>query len=545
MTDRGGLFEATFDHSPIGMIITDISGHVVKVNRAFTQMSGFSDAELVGTMAEDLIHPDDIENEREASQALSAGTATHYRIQNRIVHRSGDTLWTRVTVTRMTNRDGIDRYVSQIEDLTESRRIKSMFEHHILHDALTGLPNRTALLRKLTDLLARADAPVASLACLYLDIDHLTRVNDSLGHAAGDQLLVEIARRIGTATRVGDIVARLGGDEFVIIAPGIEDEQAARTLMSLIFTAVQAPISVDGREVVTTVSGGLAMAAPGMSAETLVRNADTAMSHAKQSGRNRIEMYQESLRETALVRLSVEAELRNAIRWRQLAVHYQPIVQLDTQQPVAYEALVRWNHPNRGLLYPADFLEAMEEANLMVQLGAFVLHEACQFLTDHPHFTGQVYVNVSSKQIGGANLARVVSTALEATGVDATRLALEITESGMLLASHVEQTDLAALTDMGVELIIDDFGTGYSSLSSVLQNPVSGIKLAREFTLRLGDDSTGDRISPAIASLADSLGVRAVIEGIETTEQHARATAHGWRFGQGYLYGYPSPADQL
>src|SRR5690554_3546873 len=373
MTDRGGLFEATFDHSPIGMIITDTNGRVVKVNGAFAQMSGFSEDELVGTMAENFVHPDDVENERDASHALTTGAATHYRIQNRVLHRTGDTLCTRATVTRMTNREGIERYVSQIEDLTESRRIKSMFEHHILHDELTGLPNRTSLVRQLTTLLEGANAPAAALACLYLDIDHLTRVNDSLGHSAGDQLLVEIARRIGASTRVGDIVARLGGDEFVIIAPGVRTETAARNLMSIIFNAIQAPITVDGHEVVTTVSGGLAMVAPGMTAETLVRNADTAMSHAKQTGRNRIEVYQASLRENALVRLSVEAELRTAIRWGQLAVHYQPIVDLKNRQPVAYEALARWNHPNRGLLHPGDFLDAMQEANLMVQLGAFVL----------------------------------------------------------------------------------------------------------------------------------------------------------------------------
>lgn len=544
MTDKGGLFEPTFDHSPMGMIIADAAGRVVKVNRAFTQMSGFSEAELVGTIAVNLVHPDDVENEREASRPLAAGTATHYRLQNRIVHRSGDTLWTRATVTRMVNREGIERYVSQIEDLTEIRRAKAMFEHHELHDRLTGLPNRTALLRQLSLTLKTADAVTPALACLYLDIDHLTRVNDSLGHSAGDVLLVEIARRIRSAARPGDIVARLGGDEFVIIAPRLAGESAAQQLMSRICTAVQAPIDVDGHEVVTTLSGGLALAKPGISAETLVRNADTAVSHAKESGRNRVETYTESLRELALARLSVEAELRTAIRWRQLVVHYQPIVDLRSERPVAYEALVRWNHPNRGLLHPGDFLEEMEEANLMVPLGTFVLHEACQFIADHPEFLGQVFVNVSSNQVGGANLARVVEEVLAETGVDASRLALEITESGMLLASPVEQADLAALIDLGVELVIDDFGTGYSSLSSVLRNPVAGIKLARDFTVRLGDDSSGDQISAAIASLANDLDVYGVIEGIETKEQHQLALTHGWRYGQGYLFGSPTPPER-
>lgn len=545
MSDRGGLFESTFDHSPIGMILSDATGHILRINSAFTQMAGYTEAELVGTLAQKLIHRDDIESELELAATFDTGEASHYRVQNRLIHRSGDTLWTRATVTRTTNLDGVERHVSQIEDLTEARRTKTMFEHHVLHDDLTGLPNRTALLRQLGLTLKRTDAVAPALACLYLDIDHLTRVNDSLGHAAGDVLLVEIAQRISATVRPGDIVARLGGDEFVIIAPCIDGEEAAEGLMSLVCTAVQAPIAVDGHEVVTTLSGGLAMAQPGMSAETLVRNADTAMSHAKESGRDRVETYTESLRELALVRLSVEAELRTAIRWRQLVVHYQPIVDLETEQPVAYEALVRWNHPNRGLLYPGDFLEEMEEANLMVQLGTFVLHEACQFIADHPEFAGQVFVNVSSKQVGGANLARAVDTALESTGVSASRLALEITESGMLLASHVEQADLAALTSLGVDLVIDDFGTGYSSLSSVLRNPVAGIKLARDFTVRLGDDSSGDQISAAIAGLARDLDVYGVIEGIETKDQHELALTHGWRYGQGYLFGRPAPPERL
>ena len=545
MTYRGRLFEPIFDHSPIGMIVTDAAGLVIRVNRAFTHMSGRTEESLLGQPTMSLIHPDDVQNEQDAAQALTAGERDHYRIQNRLVHQSGDTLWTRATVTRVFDGEGTDLYVSQIEDLTEARRTKSMFEHRALHDHLTGLPNRTYLLSQLATTLEKAGAQASQLACLYIDIDHLTRVNDSLGHSAGDALLSEIARRIETSTRTGDTVARLGGDEFVVIAPDIPDEEAAEALMNVVCAAVRAPITVEGHEVVTTVSGGLAMGAPGMSAESLVRNADTAMSHAKQSGRNRIAVYTDSLRESALVSLSIEAELRTAIREGQLVVHYQPIVDLKTKKPVAYEALARWNHPNRGVLLPRDFLDALEEANLMVQLGALVLHDACNFIADHPDFTGQVFVNVSSKQIGGANLTRVVRTALESSGVQPSRLGLEITESGMLLATHMEQRDIASLAELGVDLIIDDFGTGYSSLSSVLQNPVAGIKLAREFTLRLGDDSAGDRISTAIANLADSLGVYGVIEGIETQAQHERARQHGWPYAQGFLYAYPAPAHEL
>ncbi|GMA34224.1 hypothetical protein GCM10025876_04280 [Demequina litorisediminis] len=230
-----------------------------------------------------------------------------------------------------------------------------------------------------------------------------------------------------------------------------------------------------------------------------------------------------------------------ALREGHLEVHYQPVVDMATRRPIAYEALVRWRHPERGLLLPAEFIEVCEEANLVIPLGEFVLHEACRFIAARPGFTGKVLVNVSTRQIGPADLSGVVTRAIEAHGIDPARLALEITESGMLVATQTAVADLRGLTDMGIALLLDDFGTGYSALSSVLRSPVSGLKLAREFTLRLGDKSTGDRISTAVASLVDSLEMDGIIEGVETEAQYRQALAHGWRLAQGYLFGHPQP----
>src|SRR5690606_9360857 len=294
-----------------------------------------------------------------------------------------------------------------------------------------------------------------------------------------------------------------------------------------------------------TVSAGLAMAEPDMGAEALVRNADMAMYAAKQAGRDRIEVYNASMREHALTKLSIESELRTAIREGELVVHYQPVVNLNTREIVAYEALVRWEHLQRGLLLPDEFIPISEDANLVIPLGAAVLHDACQFLVDRPGFTGKVFVNVSTRQIGTADLTRVVRQALASTGARPRQLSLEITESGMLMATAAARADLKALTELGCELILDDFGTGYSALSSVLQNPVSGLKLARDFTLRLGDRGTGDRISTAIATLTRSLDMFGVIEGIETEAQCAIARRHGWHLGQGFLFGHPVPAEAI
>jgi diguanylate cyclase (GGDEF)-like protein len=456
-------------------------------------------------------------------------------------------VWARVTVSAIDAADTVDdrHFLAQIEDVTEIRRARDLLEKRALYDHLTGLANRTLLLDRLTHALESHEPRAATVACIFLDVDHFKVVNDSLGHEAGDTLLVEIAQRIQGAVRPGDTVARLGGDEFVIVLENIMSQAAAEGMLAVATAAVQAPVMVEGHEVVPTVSAGLAMAEDGITAEGLVRNADMAMYAAKQAGRARVEIFDESLRRVALSKLSIEAELRTAIRDGELVVHYQPVVDLESRRTVAFEALVRWEHPQRGLLLPEQFIEICEEANLVVPLGSLVLHDACAFIASRPQFDGRVFVNVSTRQIGAADLHRVVKSALASTGVAPQRLGLEITESGVLMATTAAHADLASLAQMGVDLILDDFGTGYSALSSVLQNPVAGLKLAREFTLRLGDRSTGDRISTAMATLTNSLDMYGVIEGIETEAQFAIARRHGWTYGQGFLFGHPVPAEAI
>ncbi|MFW7415664.1 putative bifunctional diguanylate cyclase/phosphodiesterase [Demequina sp. SO4-18] len=545
MAHHEAMFDHTFDHSPIGMLVADAEGKVVSVNRAFTRLFGHADSALLGKRAEMLTHPEDQARERELSAQLVAGVNPSYQLSKRILHRSGDVIWTRSTVSRVVDTHGTARYIAQVEDVTEARRAKELLSRRTLHDSLTGLPNRALVLDRLASSLDAHRERDTTVACLFLDVDHFKLINDSLGHEAGDTLLVEIARRIQRAVRPGDTVARLGGDEFVVLLEDVPTQESAEIVLAAVSAAVQAPFVVEGHEVVPTMSAGLALAEPRVTADSLLRNADTAMSHAKLSGRNRIEVFSANLRENALVRLSIEAELRTAIRKEELVVHYQPIVDLETRETVALEALVRWDHPTRGLLLPQYFIEISEDTNLVVPLGAYVIHEACRFIAATPEYRGRVLVNVSTRQIGGADLTRVVRSALDATGVDPSRLALEITESGMLLATQDAHADMSALTEMGIDLIIDDFGTGYSALSSVLQNPVAGLKLAREFTLRLGDRSTGDRISTAVATLVDSLHMYGVIEGIETEAQYRQALAHGWKLGQGFLFGYPAPAGEV
>lgn len=541
------LFRAAFEASPIGMAVLDADGRYVDLNPAFARILGIDGTTLVGRKFAEFTHPDDLARDTELLGQLAAGELPFYQVQKRYIDTHGDTVWCRVTVSEVGAVEAHPdaRFVAQIEDITEFRRAKDLLERRALYDSLTGLANRTLLMDRLAHALAGHTRLETTVAVLFLDVDHFALVNDSLGHEAGDALLAVIGQRIQSSVRAGDTVARLGGDEFVVVLENIPTQAAAEGIASVITAAVQSPIAVAGHEVVPTVSAGVALAEKGVSAEKLVRDADTAMYSAKQAGRARVAMFHSDLRETALNKLSIEAELRVAVREGELAVFYQPVVSLDTRAVVAYEALVRWRHPSRGLLLPADFIEISEEANLVVPLGAFVLREACGFMARHPEFTGRMFVNVSTRQIGPADLTRSVSDALTLTGVDARRLSLEITESGMLMTTKVARADLENLTSLGVDLVLDDFGTGYSALSSIVQNPVAGLKLSQEFTQRLGDRGSGDRISSAVATLAANLDMYGVVEGVETEEQHRQARAHGWLYGQGYLYGRPVPEDEV
>ncbi|MDN4478458.1 putative bifunctional diguanylate cyclase/phosphodiesterase [Demequina lignilytica] len=539
------LYGPVFDGSPIGVAVLGADGAIIEANPAFARLLGRSPMSLRTYRLRDLTHPDDVSRDEELLAQLADGGLPYFQAQTRLVHRTGDAVWTRLSVSPVAEPGGPARFVAHIEDVTEVRRAKDLLERRALYDHLTGLANRTLLLEQLGAALELRGGDTTTVACIFLDVDHFKLVNDSLGHEAGDTLLQEIARRIRVAVRPGDLVARFGGDEFVVVLEAAASVAAAEALVTVIAAEVQAPVVVSGHEVVPTVSAGLAFAEPGVTPETLVRNADTAMHAAKRRGRARVEVFSPDLRHHALTKLSIESELRTAIREGELVVHYQPIVRLDTRETVAFEALVRWQHPNRGLLMPEEFIEVCEEANLVVPLGAFVIMETCELLAAHPEFPGRIYVNVSTRQIGSADLTRVVMHALETTGVDPSRLGLEITESGMLIATQAARTDLDGLTRLGVDLVIDDFGTGYSSLSSVLLNPVAGLKLAREFTLRLGDRSTGDRISGTVAQLTSNLDLYGVIEGIESEAQRAMAIEHGWTHGQGFLFGHGVPAERL
>jgi diguanylate cyclase (GGDEF)-like protein/PAS domain S-box-containing protein len=539
-------FRRTFQDAPIGMAVVGLDGRFVQVNRALTQILDRSEEELLGLTPDAIVFPEDSERSRAHLLALEAGEVSSYQVDKRFVRGGGEPVWTRVTVSLVRDRDGVPvHYVKQVEDVSEVRRAHALLERRALYDHLTGLANRSLLLDRLSHALSVADRRGSLVAVVFMDLDHFKRINDSLGHDAGDRLLQEVASRMQSAVRPADTVARLGGDEFVLVLEGVNSVDDAGHALQRVLDTVQHPVAVGDHEVVPSVSAGLTVSDGKRTADQVLGDADTALYVAKDRGRSRWEVYDDAYRMQALQRLEVEQDLRSSIARRELELHYQPVVDLRSGHVVGLEALVRWRHPRRGLLLPAEFIDVCEDAHLMPALGAWVLREACEALARHPEFDGQVFVNVSPRQIGRADLSRVVSDALTGTGIGAHRLGLEITESGVLKATGSSRVDLERIAAMGVTVLLDDFGTGYSALSSVLSAPVDGLKLDRSFTARLGDDGAADRISVAVAALADSLHGYGVVEGVETQEQRDHAIAHGWTHGQGWLFGRPLPEAEV
>jgi len=537
-------FRLTVDNAPIGMTMVDLGGRFLRPNAELCRMLGYEADQLVQLTFREITHPDDLDVDADLLQRLVAGEFTNYQREKRYHRRDGSTLWVRLSVSVVRDADGEPlHFVGQVEDMTAMRAAQETLERRALYDSLTGLANRSLLMDRLAHALDDQRREEGEVAVAFCDLDHFKRVNDSLGHHAGDVLLQEVARRLQDVVRGGDTVARIGGDEFVLILPRSSPSEMA-TVLDRAKHAVAEPIEVDGHSLIVSFSAGLAMGGPDHSAEMLLRDADTALYAAKEGGRSRSEVYSAAMRSRALLHLSVEEELRRAIANDEFELHYQPIVALLDRRTVSFEALLRWRHPNRGLLLPAAFLDVAEESHLMIELGRLVLRHACQFLGRHPDATWRVYVNVSPVQLG-RDLSGVVRTELAAAGVSGSRLGLEITENSVLDAMGSSLTEMQELRQMGIELLMDDFGTGYSALSSVLTTPITGIKLDQSFTAGLGKDEVADRITSTVADLVASLGAYGVVEGIETEDQCARAQQHGWVHGQGYLFARPMPEAGL
>jgi diguanylate cyclase (GGDEF)-like protein len=446
-----------------------------------------------------------------------------------------------------------DQIVSRsVRYAIERKRAEVALAHQALHDDLTGLPNRALFLDRLKLALARSERRSSSVAVLFLDLDRFKLINDSLGHEAGDRVLVDVGARLQEALRPGDTVARFGGDEFTALCEDVPSERAVLMIAERMAEAVGMPFALsDGDETFLTASIGIAMAdgslADGL-AESLVRDADAAMYRAKERGKSRVELFDEKLRERAVQRLSIESALHRALERRELVLHYQPQIDLRSGRVVSWEALVRWDHPEQGLLPPGAFISVAEETGLILEVGIWVLEEACRQAERWTSLPGAVPdpvmgVNLSARQLSQPELLDMVARALSGAGLAPSRLCLEVTESAVIEDAGEAADTLGALSEMGVRLAIDDFGSGYSALSSLKRFSVDLLKVDRAFVAGLGRDTTDGPIMAAIIDLTHALGLRAVGEGVERADQLAVLRALGCDVGQGFYFGRPQPPE--
>jgi diguanylate cyclase (GGDEF)-like protein/PAS domain S-box-containing protein len=435
----------------------------------------------------------------------------------------------------------------------ERLRVERQMRHDALHDSLTGLPNRSLLLDRMHQALARATREGGRIALLFVDLDNLKVLNDSLGHQAGDELLRAIGPRLHDQLRASDTVARFGGDEFAVVCEDVDDIEQAIGIAERIVGAFEEPFIVDGEPRFGSVSVGVVVTEPGIprGAAELLSDADAAMYRAKERGRGRFEVFDAGLRDRITARLQVEADLRRALEGEgRLWVAYQPYYRLPGRHVAGVEALVRWDHPERGNVSPADFIPVAEESGLVIPLGARVLRAACEQVARWQRETGhhglRLTVNVSARQMASPDFVDTVQEILADTGLHPDSLGLEITERLLLEETPTTALTIELLQALGVRLLLDDFGTGYSSLRYLQRYPLDGLKVDRAFVSGLGDEGDGDgAIVEAIVGMARALGMGVIPEGVETEGQLERLCALGCDHAQGFLLSRPLPADEI
>jgi diguanylate cyclase (GGDEF)-like protein/PAS domain S-box-containing protein len=536
-------FRAAFEHASIGMALLDGDLVLLEVNRALAQLLGLGEDELDGTRLDLHVIPEDQQLLRSALGELSVvHRAT--RLEVRLVRPDGLPRWGLVAASWLAGEAGVPpRIVLQIENVTDRKEAEARLSHLATHDGLTGLPNRALLRSRMEGALERAER----IGVLFLDLDRFKVVNDGLGHAAGDALLVATADRLSQVVRPGDFVARIGGDEFVMLCydPGAEDD-LVRIGVRVLASLRPAVHLQAGSDVVIGASIGAAMAHAGDTADTLLRDADTAMYAAKSAGGSRVQMFTRSLHDAALRTHELETDLRRAVREDGLRLVYQPVVDLSTGRVSGLEALVRWYHPLRGSIRPSEFVPVAEESDLIVELGTWVLRRALRDAAGWPRGSGApttVAVNVSPRQLTMPGFPELVAELLAEAGLPGNRLCLELTETALVGDTAPVIAALRALRDLDVRLAIDDFGTGHASLSYLTQFPVDTVKVDQSFVAGVATDAGSAAIVGGVVAMAHAFGLRVVAEGAETADQLAQLRRLGCEAAQGYVLASPMAAD--
>jgi diguanylate cyclase (GGDEF)-like protein len=523
-------FRHAFDDAPIGMALTGLDGMVQRANAVLCERVG---ADPAGRPLVELVDADDL-----GGRPFPADGG---EIELRYADAGAWGLWHH---SLLTGRDGRpEAWISHCIDVSKRKFAEDELSWQANHDALTGLPNRELFLERLSGSLGSE----GRVAVLLVDVDDFKVVNDSLGHGAGDRLLSGVAERLCRVLRPGDVIARFGGDEFTVLLPGITSEAYALGVSRRLAEALREPLVLDGERRYVTASIGVSFSAPNEhDPHALLRDADAAMYRAKEMGKSRCEVFDDSMRESAMERLELESGLRHALQDGELRLVYQPLVTLDDGRVSGVEALLRWDHPIFGVVAPLRFVSLAERNGLIIPIGAWVLREACRQLAAWGDDALGVSVNVSARQLGSTDLVEVVRSALEDSGIEPGRLCLEITETAMMADPGAIGETLSALKALGVRLAVDDFGVGHASLRQLRALlPVDTLKIDKSFVDGITEDADDAAIVEGVVRLAHSLGLQAVAEGVETAEQVAMLRAFSCQTGQGYHFARPAGPEAI
>ncbi|MBX3314602.1 MAG: EAL domain-containing protein [Actinobacteria bacterium] len=554
LAESEAWFRALVQNSSDVVAVVDNAGRCTYVSPAIRDILGYEPEELVGRPALEMLAPEDVEEFVALYPELSTnsvGSSLRVRqVEVRTVHRSGDIRVVDITLSDMRHEPAVRGIVLNVRDVTVRKALERDLRYQALHDSLTGLPNRTMFTQQIAAALRAADGEAGTVGALVIDLDDFKTVNDSLGHAVGDELLKLAATRLAGHLTSSDFAARLGGDEFAVLVRNVDGVPGMLTVANNVLDVMSEPFRVQGREIRVTCSIGIAVSTGDLDAEILLRSADVAMYLAKDQGKARAAVFEAHLHTSIFERLEMKADLVRAIEDGQLRCVYQPMVSLQTGRLTGVEALVRWEHPERGLLSPDVFISLAEDTGLIVPLGRWVLHEACQQLRQWQLLLSAesaltMSVNLSVRQLSHEHLVRDVREAVQQAGLDPSMITLEITETTLMNDTEANGGRLRELHDLGLSLAVDDFGTGYSSLQYVQRFPVDIIKIDRSFISGLGTNPGDTAVVQSMIELSQRLGVHTVAEGIDRPEQVTLLRSLGADLGQGFLFSPPITADEI
>jgi diguanylate cyclase (GGDEF)-like protein/PAS domain S-box-containing protein len=551
LRDSEQRFRVAFNQAAVGLAHVAPEGRWLMVNQKLCEIVGYSQKELMNQTYQELTHPDDLPTDVELGRRMIAGEVHEQSREKRYRHKDGHYIWVNLTSSLVWDAAGRPKYYSTVvEDISRRKQVEGELLHLANHDALTGLPNRSLLLDRLSQSIAFADRLDSEVAVMLIDLDRFKNINDSLGHDVGDKIILEISERLLSKVRHGDTVARWGGDEFVVVLGDMAREEAVANFAQKLLEALSQPMTIEGHELYPAGSIGISLyPKDGNDANALLKNADTAMYRAKDAGRNNFQFYANEMNARALDRLKIDSGLRRALLRDEFVLHYQPQMDIKTGAIVGMEALLRWQPPDQPMVFPNDFIPIAEETGLIVQVGEWVLRTACAQLKAWQNNgtvrNAKMAVNLSARQFKQHNIVKMVSRILQETGCAAASLELEITESVVMDDPEAAVATLQHLSNMGVSLAIDDFGTGYSSLSYLKRFPIDALKIDRSFVRDITTDSDDAAIAKAVIALAHSMKLKVIAEGVETIEQLDFLREQQCDQMQGYYLSRPVSAMQL